>query len=85
MHEADLMEVSFFSPPSHDQTFNIRKPKYIKYLEFFFVYFMDDPMCEDHDWKLYRYVKYWISNPSRKGGKEMDLLCWWHIHLFPIH
>nr|AZM32167.1 hypothetical chloroplast RF21 [Nepenthes mirabilis]AZM32183.1 hypothetical chloroplast RF21 [Nepenthes mirabilis] len=29
------------------------KEKEIKYLEFFFVYYMDDPIRKDHDWELF--------------------------------
>nr|YP_009569492.1 hypothetical protein RF2 [Physena madagascariensis]QBC68873.1 hypothetical protein RF2 [Physena madagascariensis] len=29
------------------------KEKDIKYLEFPFVYYMDDPICKDHDWELF--------------------------------
>ena len=29
------------------------KEKDIKYLEFLFVYYMDDPIHKDHDWELF--------------------------------
>ncbi|KAF3612742.1 hypothetical protein FXO38_36641 [Capsicum annuum] len=29
------------------------KEKYLKYLEFFFVYYMDYPIRKDHDWELF--------------------------------
>ena len=29
------------------------KEKDIKYLEFLFVYYMDDPICKDHDWEFF--------------------------------
>nr|UBX38617.1 hypothetical protein RF2 [Bupleurum fruticosum]UBX38634.1 hypothetical protein RF2 [Bupleurum fruticosum] len=29
------------------------KEKDIKYLEFLFFYYMDDPICKDHDWELF--------------------------------
>lgn len=29
------------------------KEKDIKYLEFLFVYYMDDPIRKDHDWELF--------------------------------
>nr|YP_010028113.1 hypothetical protein RF2 [Arnebia tibetana]YP_010028131.1 hypothetical protein RF2 [Arnebia tibetana]QOS48469.1 hypothetical protein RF2 [Arnebia tibetana]QOS48487.1 hypothetical protein RF2 [Arnebia tibetana] len=29
------------------------KEKDIKYLEFLFVYYMDNPICKDHDWELF--------------------------------
>nr|UFI07857.1 putative RF21 [Arceuthobium verticilliflorum] len=32
---------------------SFKEKKYIKYLEFFFVYYMDDPIRKDHDWELF--------------------------------
>ena len=43
------------------------KEKDIKYLEFLFVYYMDDPICKDHDWELFDRLS------PRKGRNRINL------------
>ncbi|CAI0433472.1 unnamed protein product [Linum tenue] len=43
------------------------KEKDIKYLEFLFVYYMDDPICKDHDWELFDRLS------PRKGRNIINL------------
>ena len=43
------------------------KEKYIRYLEFLSVYYMDDPICKDHDWKFFDCIS------SRKGRNIINL------------
>ncbi|KAK4730383.1 hypothetical protein R3W88_023371 [Solanum pinnatisectum] len=53
---------------------------YLKYLEFLFVYYMDDPIRKDHDWELFDRLSLWksrnrinlnsgLQRVGRKGGK----------------
>lgn len=48
------------------------KEKDIKYLEFPFVYYMDDPIRKDHDWELFDCLSLFLRNVSRENWIWLD-------------
>ncbi|KAL2894480.1 Protein Ycf2 [Bienertia sinuspersici] len=48
------------------------KEKDIKYLEFPFVYYMDDPTRKDHDWQLFDCLSLFLRNVSRENWIWLD-------------
>nr|YP_010507680.1 Ycf2 [Talinum fruticosum]YP_010507698.1 Ycf2 [Talinum fruticosum]UXG55637.1 Ycf2 [Talinum fruticosum]UXG55655.1 Ycf2 [Talinum fruticosum] len=48
------------------------KEKDIKYLEFLFVYYMDDPIRKDHDWELFDRLSLRKRNVSRENWIWLD-------------
>ena len=48
------------------------KEKDIQYLEFPFVYYMDDPIRKDHDWELFDCLSLFLRNVSRENWIWLD-------------
>ncbi|KAG5606352.1 hypothetical protein H5410_027844 [Solanum commersonii] len=61
------------------------KEKELKYLEFLFIYYMDDPICKDHDWEFFDLKKYqlkWrVSSNNRWLGQLFNQMI---LSMFPI-
>ncbi|PWA81222.1 Ycf2, chloroplast [Artemisia annua] len=50
------------------------KEKDLKYLEFFFVYYRDDPIRKDHDWELFDRLS--LRKRQNRGKRTLNEIIW---------